>query len=151
MPIRRDYHQMVALGTEIYIIGGKSDDDPAPGVDIFDTVGQGWTTGPDPLIPRLNFGAAVLNGRIYVAGGTNPRFRYVDTAEMLDPATGAWQPILPPPYKILPVMEPGIAVIYMIGYSRDNDDAILRWNACVRTIQREGLQPRRDEPELPLE
>jgi hypothetical protein len=31
------------------------------------------------------------------------------------------------------------------------DDAILRWNACVRTIQREGLQPRRDEPELPLE
>jgi hypothetical protein len=31
------------------------------------------------------------------------------------------------------------------------DDAILRWNACVRTIQREGLKPRRDEPELPLE
>ena len=31
------------------------------------------------------------------------------------------------------------------------DDAILRWNACVRTIQLEGLQPRRDEPELPLE
>jgi len=31
------------------------------------------------------------------------------------------------------------------------DDAILRWNACVRTIQREGLQPRHDEPELPLE
>jgi hypothetical protein len=31
------------------------------------------------------------------------------------------------------------------------DDAILRWNACVRTIQRESLQPRRDEPELPLE
>ena len=31
------------------------------------------------------------------------------------------------------------------------DDAILRWNACVRIIQREGLRPRRDEPELPLE
>ena len=31
------------------------------------------------------------------------------------------------------------------------EDAILRWNACVRTIQREGLRPRRDEPELPLE
>lgn len=31
------------------------------------------------------------------------------------------------------------------------DDAILRWNACVRTIQREGLKPRRAEPELPLE
>jgi hypothetical protein len=31
------------------------------------------------------------------------------------------------------------------------EDAVLRWNACVRTIQREGLRPRRDEPELPLE
>jgi hypothetical protein len=31
------------------------------------------------------------------------------------------------------------------------EDAILRWNACVRTIQREDLKPRRDEPELPLE
>lgn len=31
------------------------------------------------------------------------------------------------------------------------DDAILRWNACVRTIVREDLQPRRDEPEIQLE
>jgi len=28
------------------------------------------------------------------------------------------------------------------------DDAILRWNACVRTIEREDLHPRRDEPPL---
>jgi hypothetical protein len=26
------------------------------------------------------------------------------------------------------------------------DDAILRWNACARTIEREDLHPRRDEP-----
>ena len=31
------------------------------------------------------------------------------------------------------------------------DDAILRWNACARTIMREGLQPRVDEPEMQLE
>jgi hypothetical protein len=31
------------------------------------------------------------------------------------------------------------------------DDAILRWNACVRTIVREDLHPRRDEPEMQLE
>jgi len=31
------------------------------------------------------------------------------------------------------------------------DDAILRWNACARTIERENLEPRRHEPELPLE
>lgn len=31
------------------------------------------------------------------------------------------------------------------------DDAILRWNACVRTIVREDLHPRREEPEMQLE
>ena len=31
------------------------------------------------------------------------------------------------------------------------DDAILRWNACARTIERERLQPRREEPEHLLE
>ncbi|MGH8936778.1 MAG: hypothetical protein ACRDXD_11050 [Acidimicrobiia bacterium] len=32
-----------------------------------------------------------------------------------------------------------------------NDDAILRWNACVRTIDRLNLRPRREEGELGLE
>jgi hypothetical protein len=32
-----------------------------------------------------------------------------------------------------------------------NDDAILRWNSCVRTIVREHLEPLAAEPELLLE
>ena len=32
-----------------------------------------------------------------------------------------------------------------------DDDALLRWNACVRTIRRSGLQRRLSEGELPLE
>jgi hypothetical protein len=32
-----------------------------------------------------------------------------------------------------------------------NDDAILRWNACVRTVRRHTLRPRPDEGELGLE
>lgn len=32
-----------------------------------------------------------------------------------------------------------------------NDDAILRWNACVRTIRDQGLRPRQPEAELGLE
>jgi hypothetical protein len=30
-------------------------------------------------------------------------------------------------------------------------DAVLRWNSCVRAIERERLGPADDEPELPLE
>jgi hypothetical protein len=32
-----------------------------------------------------------------------------------------------------------------------NDDAILRWNSCVRAIERERLTPAEDSHELPLE
>ena len=33
----------------------------------------------------------------------------------------------------------------------DDDEALLRWNACVRTIRRHRLQPRAEEPESQLE
>ncbi len=32
-----------------------------------------------------------------------------------------------------------------------NDDAILRWNSCLRTIRARQLRRRADEPEMPLE
>ena len=32
-----------------------------------------------------------------------------------------------------------------------NVDAVLRWNSCVRTIEREKLEPETEQPELPLE
>jgi hypothetical protein len=32
-----------------------------------------------------------------------------------------------------------------------NDDSILRWNSCVRTIQNQNLHPRPPEVELGLE
>jgi hypothetical protein len=32
-----------------------------------------------------------------------------------------------------------------------NDEALLRWNSCVRTIEQHRLEPERDERELPLE
>jgi tetratricopeptide (TPR) repeat protein len=33
----------------------------------------------------------------------------------------------------------------------DDDEALLRWNACVRTIRRASLEPRPEEPEQLLE
>jgi hypothetical protein len=32
-----------------------------------------------------------------------------------------------------------------------NDDAVLRWNSCVRTIQDKNLRPRQADVELSLE
>ena len=33
----------------------------------------------------------------------------------------------------------------------DDDNAILRWNSCVRAIQKNKLEPRPDDGELPME
>jgi hypothetical protein len=33
----------------------------------------------------------------------------------------------------------------------NNDDAILRWNSCLRTVVRERLQPRADRDEVHLD
>jgi hypothetical protein len=35
--------------------------------------------------------------------------------------------------------------------AEDDVDAVLRWNSCVRAIEREKLEPEPDHPELPLE
>ena len=35
-----------------------------------------------------------------------------------------------------------------IGRGDDDDEAILRWNSCVRTIERSRLSPRPPEPEI---
>ena len=35
--------------------------------------------------------------------------------------------------------------------SPGNDDAILRWNSCVRTLDREELEPESAERDMPLE
>ncbi len=37
------------------------------------------------------------------------------------------------------------------GGQAGNVDAVLRWNSCVRAIERERLEPEPDERELPLE
>jgi len=39
----------------------------------------------------------------------------------------------------------------LVKRPENNDDAILRWNACLRTIRRERLQPRADRDEVHLD
>ncbi len=60
-------------GTSIYLIGGitpggKLLDD----VDVFDTVSQTWTSRASLPKPRAGLAAAVIDGRLHVAGGSTP-------------------------------------------------------------------------------
>jgi len=60
-------------GALIYLVGGitaggKLLDD----VDVFDTVAQTWTSRASLPKPRAGLAAAVIDGRLHVAGGSTP-------------------------------------------------------------------------------
>jgi N-acetylneuraminic acid mutarotase len=72
-------------------------------VEVFDPIGNIWTTAAPLATARDNPGSAVLGGRLYVFGGRTrnangsvPNGTLAST-EMFDPAAGFWAPRAPMP------------------------------------------------------
>jgi len=81
----RTFYQSVAVGGNLYVIGGNKNSAATNEVWILDTTAQTWSSGTPMQNPRINFAVAAVNGRIYVAGGVNfPDFTPDMTAEMFD-------------------------------------------------------------------
>ncbi len=103
MPVRREAAVVVALNGLIYVIGGAnypsgSPYEPFSRVDVYDPISDTWSQVASMLEPREAAAGAVLNGKIYVAGGyfydsdTFTQY-YLDTAEVYDPLSDTWTPI----------------------------------------------------------
>ena len=88
---------MVALGSDLYVLGGLKGGDGSASVEVFNTATETWNTAPDMLFPRFCFGAVELGGLIYVMGGTHTTTTLYDQIEALDPGLGLWQPRLQMP------------------------------------------------------
>jgi len=82
----------VTVRGKVYIIGGQREYDRVNSVDAYDPDTDTWTYNmPSMSAVRLYPGVAVLNDKIYVAGGS-----HLNTAEMLDLSIGGthqWKPI----------------------------------------------------------
>ena len=102
MPTARHDLQVIAVGDSIYTISG-ADDASLDIVEIYDVVSQTWTRGPSVSIPRGWFGAAFVNGKIYLVGGktiqasemrkrTGVDFHFLsrDTLEVFDADLATW-------------------------------------------------------------
>ncbi|MEP3280292.1 MAG: kelch repeat-containing protein [Stappiaceae bacterium] len=97
-PIEIHHFQAVPIENEIWAVGaftgGYPGELPMPYVLIYDTVTDTWKQGPD--IPedrrRGSTGAAVVDGKIYIAGGAQDGHRggHVPWLDKLDPQTGIW-------------------------------------------------------------
>ncbi|KAK7282598.1 hypothetical protein RIF29_11507 [Crotalaria pallida] len=86
------------VGPKIYVIGGTYPSIHlclSAEVWVLDCRFNRWEEGPTMLTGRLHAVANVVDGKIYVMGGSNSRIR----AEMLDPAVGKWVE-LPCPFHI---------------------------------------------------
>ena len=82
------------LGNDIYIIGGNRHATRSPQVWVLDCRFNRWRQGPTMLVPRQHAVTTVLNGKIYVMGGCDPRSSI--WAEVLDPAIGSWEELVSP-------------------------------------------------------
>lgn len=68
----RDHLKALAVGDEIWALGGRIDDDPQPTVDVYDPTADRWSEGTDLPEDMSAMAVGVLDGRIHVVGGEDP-------------------------------------------------------------------------------
>jgi hypothetical protein len=88
----------------ILVTGGSkalTEDHPFASAEIYDAKTDRWTTVAPMAVGRIGHRATLMtDGRVLVTGGkTGLSYQqdYVRTAEIFDPATGAWSPASAPP------------------------------------------------------
>jgi PKD repeat protein len=89
-------YQVVAIGTDLYVLGGIIGGASTPNVWVLNTTTGTWSAGVPMQNSRTSFSAAAIGGNIYVAGGVAyPGFVPDMTAEMFNGTT--WNYIAPVP------------------------------------------------------
>ena len=134
----REHVAAVAFNDELWVIGGRWGGTGALAtVEIFSPASGAWRDGPEMNEARSGFGAAVVGGRIVVAGGeilgARP-WKALASAEVYDAESGAWTllPELPAGIHGMPVVGYG-ATAYVLGGSDraggiDNRGRVLKYS-----------------------
>ncbi len=106
----------VAVNNQIYVIGGEVDRAPSSEVLIYDPQADAWSEAPSKPTPVMNTGAAIVDGVIYVPGGTAAGTIATDRFEALELKSGKWKvlPALPKPVAGHAVVAQGNRV-YVLG------------------------------------
>jgi DNA-binding CsgD family transcriptional regulator len=91
LPAARSRLAVTAADGRIYAIGGEHTAGVTDEVAIYDPASNGWLPGPRKPTPVANISAVVLNGRIYVPGGSTATGGVTNLLEVFDVRAGAWQ------------------------------------------------------------
>ncbi|CAH8359986.1 unnamed protein product [Eruca vesicaria subsp. sativa] len=85
------YYSMVAVGSELYVIGGGSYKARSSAVRILDCRTHTWRDGPSMLVSRLHVYAFLLAEKIYVMGSCGIFDESLNWIEVLDIKTQTWR------------------------------------------------------------
>jgi serine/threonine-protein kinase PknK len=109
IPTRRDHLSAASDGRSVFTVGGRflSPGALAAALERFDPVAGTWERLPALPTPRGGQGAAMVGGRLIVAGGEKPSGVYAEV-EAYDVASQSWA-TLPP----LPTPRHGFAVEHL--------------------------------------
>ncbi|KAG7539879.1 F-box domain [Arabidopsis thaliana x Arabidopsis arenosa] len=96
---------LVAVGSNIYKIGGTVGDDfspfdwyrkPSSKVSVLDCRSHTWRDGPRMRLDRKSSTTSVVDGKIYVTGGTKDTDNASNWIEVFDPKTQSWGSVTNP-------------------------------------------------------
>lgn len=83
------------VGDRLYVAGGTTkfgnESQPIDSFEIYDFDHDDWLRGPPIPTPRHHFGVGVVDGRLFFAGGRQPRHMALSAFEEFDPASGRWR------------------------------------------------------------
>lgn len=100
LPQARSRLAVVADDVRIYAIGGENATGVTGEVAIYDPSSNGWLSGPTKPTPVSNVAAVLLDGRVYVPGGTTAAGGVTNVLEVYDPAARAWEARSPLPAPV---------------------------------------------------
>jgi N-acetylneuraminic acid mutarotase len=98
-PAPHHHHRGVAraIDGKLYVAGGLTyywDDAPRPRtwaeLDVYNPATNTWTTKAPMPAARASGAGGVINGKLYVAGGTKTGISLASTLEVYNPATNTW-------------------------------------------------------------
>uniref|UniRef100_A0A1J3E434 F-box/kelch-repeat protein n=1 Tax=Noccaea caerulescens TaxID=107243 RepID=A0A1J3E434_NOCCA len=87
--------KFVAVGSDIYQLGGRINGVPSSKVSVLDCRSHSWRQAPNMHVARDDRTAIALDGQIYVSGDLSKGLYTPDLVEIYDPKTLTWKFVLP--------------------------------------------------------